>query len=183
MWNRAGYVGKALFVVVPCLIFVLLAMFAELVGPHFPEIDVVPCVCVVCMLLVFAVYKCSQKHISSSRFHQGMLFPGFIWQRCRGQTCNQTVNIIYIYTVCSALSPRRAYSCACCAFFLFGGAKDAGYSEPLSAHQLLYPAEGGTRRLLLALLSMLPPDGVRKKETLHFVKTGRSPVGGVMEVL
>ncbi|CAM9351267.1 unnamed protein product, partial [Sphacelaria rigidula] len=37
--------------------------------------------------------------------------------------------------------------------------KDAGYTEPLSAQQLLYPGEGATRKLLLTLLSMLPPDG------------------------
>lgn len=39
-------------------------------------------------------------------------------------------------------------------------AQDAGYTEPLSAQQLLYPGEGATRKLLLTLLSMLPPDGV-----------------------
>ncbi|CAB1114268.1 unnamed protein product [Ectocarpus sp. CCAP 1310/34] len=39
--------------------------------------------------------------------------------------------------------------------------RDAGYSEPLSAHQLLYPGGEDTRRMLLDLLAMLPPDGAK----------------------
>lgn len=51
--------------------------------------------------------------------------------------------------------------------------QDAGFTEPFSAHQLLYPGEEDTRGLLLDLLSMLPPDGVRCTHfviiTYHFV--------------
>lgn len=43
----------------------------------------------------------------------------------------------------------------------FVARQDVGYAEPLSAHQLLYPGGEDTRALLLALLSMLPPEGVR----------------------
>lgn len=39
--------------------------------------------------------------------------------------------------------------------------QDVGYAEPFSAHQLLYPGGEDTRALLLGLLSMLPPEGVR----------------------
>ncbi|CAM9785312.1 unnamed protein product [Ectocarpus sp. 4 AP-2014] len=39
--------------------------------------------------------------------------------------------------------------------------RDAGYAEPLSAHQLLYPGGEDTRRMLLDLLAILPPDGAK----------------------
>ncbi|CAM9408463.1 unnamed protein product [Ectocarpus sp. 12 AP-2014] len=39
--------------------------------------------------------------------------------------------------------------------------RDAGYAEPLSAHQLLYPGGEDTRRMLLGLLAMLPLDGAK----------------------
>lgn len=130
------------------------------------------------------------KSVSQVRdFTKSCSFPGLFGCAAGGKRVIKLshiciLSIIYtVYTIYvprfhrGVLTPGRAV------LLFFGGAKDAGYSEPLSAHQLLYPAEGGTRRLLLALLSMLPPDGVRRRETPHVVKNRRSPVGGVTEVL
>lgn len=55
------------------------------------------------------------------------------------------------------------YASVLAAFFFFylAARQDVGYAEPFSAHQLLYPGGEDTRALLLELLSMLPPEGVR----------------------